>query len=57
MAQTGTTQVSLAERSGIVQPQISAFLTGRRSLRTETLEKLLEGLDLTIRPRAKRRRG
>ena len=51
------TQLELEERTGIVQPQISAFLSGKRSAVVETVERLLDALDLEIRPAPRRRKG
>ena len=42
MSETGTTQSQLSRWSGVHQPSISQFLTGRKELSDEMLERLLE---------------
>ena len=54
MSELGVTQLRLAELSGILQPRISDYLTGKRDVTGESLRKLLEALDLEIRPVSRR---
>ena len=49
------TQVMLSEMTGITQPRISDFLTGRRDIRTDTLVKILKALNLEIRSKTRRK--
>ncbi len=42
MAETGTTQTELARASGVHQPSISQFLSGRTELSDDKLDQLLE---------------
>ena len=42
MSETGTTQSLLSRWSGVHQPSISQFLTGRKELSDEMLERLLD---------------
>ena len=42
MSETGTTQTLLSRWSGVHQPSISQFLTGRTELSDEMLERLLD---------------
>ena len=56
MAELGITQTHLAELTGITRPRINAWLRGNRGYNAETLLRILEALDLEIRP-ARRRKG
>jgi predicted transcriptional regulator len=57
MKERGTTQVALQELTGIHQVRISDYLTGKRDVNAETLRKMLEALELDIRPAKRRRKG
>ena len=54
MQRQGISQRRLAEVTGIMQPRISDYLTGKRDVRTETLAKMLKALALEIRPKGSR---
>lgn len=51
MRQQGMSQRRLAGQAGLTQPRISDYLLGKRDVQGETLNKLLEALDLEIRPK------
>jgi HTH-type transcriptional regulator / antitoxin HipB len=48
----GLTQTDLASKSGLRQATISDFENGKKSIRTDLLEKILIALDLDIVPRS-----
>jgi len=50
MKRQGVTQIAMEEMTGILQHRISDYLTGKRDVNAETLRKMLEALDLEIRP-------
>ncbi len=51
VAADGRTQTAIAHAAGMTQPQLSAFLAGKRPrLRQDTLERLMAVLGLEIRP-------
>lgn len=50
MAQQELSQRRLSEITGITQPRISDYLTGKRDVQSETLGKILKALRLEIRP-------
>ena len=56
MDRQGITQIALEEMTGIWQHRISDYLTAKRDVNAETLRKMLEALNLDIRPARKRRR-
>ena len=56
MQRQGMTQIALEELTGILQHRISEYLTGKRDVNAETLQKILEALKLEIRPARQRRR-
>jgi len=56
MSEKGVTQLRLHRLTGIPQPRISDYLTGKRGVTDETLRKVLEALKLEIKPARKRRR-
>lgn len=49
MASMNMTQVTLSEKSGVSQPNLSDFLSGKSDLRVATLEKVLKVLGLTVK--------
>ena len=52
------TQTELQRVTCIPQPRISDYLKGKRDVNAETLRKMLEALELEIRPvRRTRRKG
>ena len=51
MERKGMTQRALQAMTGIWQHRISDYLTGKHDVNAETLRKMLEALDLEIRPR------
>ncbi len=55
MTKEGITQLRLQQLTGIHQVRISEYLTGKRDVNAETLRKILEALNLEIRPVSKRR--
>jgi predicted XRE-type DNA-binding protein len=58
MEQCGMTQTELQRVTCIPQPRISDYLKGKRDVNAETLRKMLEALELEIRPvRRTRRKG
>jgi transcriptional regulator with XRE-family HTH domain len=57
MKERGITQVALQELAGVHQVRISDYLTGKRDVNAETLRKMLEALELEIRPATRRRKG
>jgi transcriptional regulator with XRE-family HTH domain len=44
----GLTQAELANKAGISQPVLSAYLAGKKIMRIDTLEKLAGPLGLTL---------
>lgn len=56
MARQGVTQRALQEMTGVLQHRISEFLTGRRDVNAETLAKILDALDIELRPSKRSRR-
>lgn len=54
MSETGTTQSELSRISGVKQPSISQFLSGRTQMSTRMLERLMScmgyGLEVVYRP-------
>ena len=56
MATKGITQLSLQQLTGIHQVRISEYLTGKHDVNAETLRKMLEALNLEIRPKSERQR-
>ena len=52
----GITQTELARLSGVPQPRVSDYLTGKRDIRVETLVKFCDVLELEIVP-VKARKG
>ena len=46
----GLTQREVATRLGIHQPSLAHFLAGRRGLPFETVEKLVELLNIQLKP-------
>ena len=56
MQRQSVTQTDLQEMTGILQHRISEYLTGKRDINAETLQKILEALKLEIRPVRRRRR-
>ena len=56
MQRRGVTQVELQEMTGILQHRISEYMTGKRDVNAETLQKILEALKLEIRQAQKRGR-
>lgn len=57
MTLQGMTQLRLVQLTGICQPRISVYLTGKQDMTGENLRKILEALDLEIRPAPRRRKG
>ncbi|MHB1156056.1 MAG: helix-turn-helix domain-containing protein [Phycisphaerales bacterium] len=51
MQKQGISQRGLAQQTGLMQPRISDYLLGKRDVQGETLNKLLEALNLEIRPK------
>ena len=51
MARQGISQRRLAQQTGLMQPHISNYLAGKRDMQGESLRKMLEALDLEIRPK------
>lgn len=56
MQRQGMTQTALEDISGIWQHRISEYLNGKRDANGKTLQNLLMGLNLEIRPARSRRR-
>jgi len=50
------TQAQLAEAAEMTRPRVNAYLRGHRDVYAETLAKMLDALNLEIRPAVKRRR-
>ena len=48
MGRNGVSQHELARRTGVLQPRVSDYLTGKRDVRAETLTKFLVALHLEI---------
>lgn len=42
------TQQELADRAGLTQPQVSAYLAGRKDLNGQSLDRLLTALGLDV---------
>ena len=51
------TQMALQDMTGILQHRISEYLSGKRDINAETLERILRALKLEIRPVRRRRKG
>lgn len=49
MQRQGVSQRRLAQQTGIMQPRISDYLTGKRDVQSETLRRMLEALALEIK--------
>lgn len=49
LTHSGWTQVELAERSGVNQPKISRYFSGRAQLNSENVERLAWALGLEIK--------
>ncbi len=49
-------QYRLEKISGIPQPQLSMFISGKRGMTLETASKLLDALGLELRSKQKRKR-
>ena len=49
------TQAAMQKRAGVWQHRISEYLAGKRDVNAETLRRLLEALDLEVRPARRRR--
>ena len=47
-------QTALERMTGVRQHRISEYLTGKRDMNSDNVVKLLEALDLEIRPRESR---
>ena len=56
LKQRGMTQASLAKMAEMTEPRVSDYLTGKRDVNADTLRKMLEALNLEIRPKKKGRR-
>lgn len=52
----GMTQAALADAAEMTQPRVNAYLRGHRDVKAETLARMLDALNLEIRPAVKRRR-
>ncbi len=52
----GMTQAELAELAGMTEPRVSDYLNGKRDVYAATLNRMLEALNLEIRPTRRRRR-
>lgn len=50
MQEVGVTQVVLARELGLSRPNLTSFLSGNRPLPLADLERILERLQLTIKP-------
>lgn len=50
---SGKTHYALAKEAGIRPQMLDYFMAGERSLRLETVDKLADALDLTLRPRSR----
>ncbi len=48
LADLGWTQVELARRTGIHQPNLSKYLSGRADFTGSTLDRMLEALDMAV---------
>ena len=55
MDELGMTQSELAELADMTRPRVNAFLRGHRDVYAETLGRMLDALDLEIRPTRKGR--
>ncbi len=53
------TRYRIAKDTGISQPQLSRLMSGERGLSIDALETLADylGLEITMRPKQRRRRG
>ena len=49
------TQLRLSQLTGILPHRISEYLSGQRDVNAETLRKMLEALQLEIRPKRTRK--
>lgn len=56
MLRQGVTQTALEQMTGILQHRISDYLRGKRDVNAETLAKMLDALNLEIRPVGRRTR-
>ena len=51
------TQAELSRLTGILPHRISEYLSGNRDMYGESLDVILDALDLEIRPATRRRKG
>lgn len=56
METKGMSQAQLAELSVMTRPRVTSYLSGKRDVYGETLERMMNALDLEVRPVTKRRR-
>lgn len=52
----GISQAELGRRSGVLRHRVNEYLTGKREVCTNTLERLLDALEMEIRPERQRAR-
>jgi len=55
MARRGLTQTALSEMTGILNHRISEFLNEKADMKTTNLQRIMEALDLELRPKSRRR--
>lgn len=54
---TGLSAYTLSKRSGVSRQTITRFISGERSLSMDALDRLCWSLDLTLVPKAKKRKA
>jgi transcriptional regulator with XRE-family HTH domain len=53
---SGMTRYRLAQRSGLTEPALSRFVRSKRKLSLDSVDRLMETLELEIRPRRRKRK-
>jgi transcriptional regulator with XRE-family HTH domain len=53
----GWSQSELARQTGLLRHRVCEYLNGGRDVYAETLLRILDALELEIRPRRRRRKG
>jgi plasmid maintenance system antidote protein VapI len=52
--ESGMTRYAIAVKAGVDQAALSRFVSGKRSMSLETADKLMDALDLEVRPRKRK---
>ena len=55
--ESGLSRYAVSVRSGVDQATLSRFIAGKRGLNLDSIDKLVDVLDLEVRPRRKRKDG